>query len=190
MIVADTFARVIGLAALSASIIGVAIAYLGYARDRPRLGICIAWRSIPAPSGVPQDQVMTVSVVNVGRRPLSIASVTLCSWGQGHARWKVRLLLKMPFLHRLLGVSRIGFLTNPTEPIETPIVLKAAESKRFEFPKSADLIERCKDADDHEFVSVVDIRNREVRLLAPVPSRIVASGSLKMHLSQYSGDRD
>ncbi len=186
VIVADTLARTVGLAALGVSIIGTAIAYLGYARDRPRLGISMTWRSIPAPPDVPHDQVMVVSVMNLGRRPLSIRSVTVGSWGQGHARWKVRLLMKMPlaFLHARLGVPDLIFVTKPTEPIETPIVLQPAESKRFEFPKSADLIESQKDKDDHEWVSVVDIGHREERVLAPVPRRVVSHGSLKMHVSE------
>ena len=182
LILADTFARVLGAAGLALSLVGTTLVVLSYRRDRAKLTIGIGLRYEPAPQGVPQDSTLVVVVANAGRRPVSIASVSCSSWGADHPSWKIRLLTRWPFLRRPLGVALVIFSAPPAVPIEMPIVLQPAESRQFEFASDAAAVERMKKANEHMFVSVVDIVGREVRKIAPVPSRVVSleDGSIRI----------
>ncbi len=170
----DSFARALGAAGLALSVVVTIIAALGYRRDRPKLKVTQSVSSVPAPIGVPHDSVLTVTVANVGRRPVSIADVSLRSWGANRPLWKVRLVTRWPFLRRPLRVPATLSSASPSEPIETPIVLQPAEARQFEFPKDAATVELMKEHDEHQFVSVVDILGREIRQMASVLSRVVS----------------
>jgi hypothetical protein len=172
---ADTIARVVGVGGLVLAAIGTVLGLLNYVRDRPKLAVSMRIEYGRDRVGVPQDPTLVVVVASTGRHPLSIVDVSLCSWGGGHRRWKIRLLVKWPFLRRLLGVPNVIWGAKPVKPVRTPTVLQPAESLTFEFPRTADVAERLKAEDEHDFVSVVDIVGRELRALAPEPSRVVSN---------------
>jgi hypothetical protein len=177
----DSFARVLSVAALVVSLGGVLVAVASYRRDTAELVVTLSLGSLPAAAGQPHDHRLSVTITNGGRRPESVAAVSLCSYGAGCSRRKVRVLVRQPWLQRWLA-GPVVWGRGPDAGPSLPLVLQPAETQTFEFLTDDATATRQQAHDEHNFVSVVTPVGRELRRMVPRLGRVVPAAENELQI--------